>query len=67
MANRAVWLRDRADRHPENPNVAAMRLEADMLEAELVARQRCKRCGRPLSDPVSMKQGVGPDCLRQLR
>lgn len=36
---------------------------AERLEAALVAGGRCKRCGRPLRDPVSIAAGVGPDCL----
>ena len=26
---------------------------------------RCKACHRPLSDPVSIKHGFGPDCLKK--
>jgi hypothetical protein len=35
---------------------------ADVLEAELVALGRCRRCGRGLTDPTSLKAGLGPDC-----
>jgi hypothetical protein len=39
------------------------RLElAELFEAQLVRTGRCKRCGRPLSDPESLERGVGPDC-----
>lgn len=30
--------------------------------AGLRAAGQCQRCGRPLSDPVSVRRGVGPDC-----
>lgn len=26
--------------------------------------RRCGRCGRPLTDPVSVARGIGPDCRR---
>ena len=25
---------------------------------------RCKKCGRRLSDPVSLKHGFGPECIK---
>ena len=36
---------------------------ADRLEAQLVGDGRCRRCGRALTDPVSVERGVGPECL----
>ena len=38
---------------------------AELLEARLVGAGRCKRCGRELSDPVSVERGVGPDCWQK--
>lgn len=38
---------------------------ADQLEAELTSAGRCRRCGRPLSDPVSIERGIGSDCWRK--
>jgi hypothetical protein len=35
---------------------------AERLEAALVAGARCKRCGRTLTDPVSIAAGIGPEC-----
>jgi hypothetical protein len=35
---------------------------ADAFEAELALAGRCRRCGRALSDPESVRRGVGPDC-----
>lgn len=36
---------------------------AERLEAELLAANRCKYCGRALSDPASVELGAGADCL----
>ena len=35
---------------------------AERLEAQLAAVGRCRRCGRALSDPVSVERSVGPEC-----
>ena len=35
---------------------------ASRFEAELVAAGLCRRCGRRLTDPASVKRGIGPDC-----
>jgi hypothetical protein len=35
---------------------------AERLETWLTRDKRCKRCGRPLTDPESLERGVGPDC-----
>jgi hypothetical protein len=35
---------------------------AEHFETQLVREHRCKLCGRPLTDPVSLERGVGPDC-----
>ena len=37
------------------------------IEAALAAAGYCRSCGRPLSDPVSVARGVGPDCDRRER
>jgi hypothetical protein len=52
LARRAAYLR------------ANGRLDdADRLEVALVAEGRCRSCGRPLTDPESVRLGIGPDCL----
>jgi hypothetical protein len=35
---------------------------AETIEADLVAAGRCRKCGRSLSDPVSIAAGIGPEC-----
>lgn len=35
------------------------------LEALLSHLGRCRRCGRALSDPESLRRGVGPECTRK--
>jgi hypothetical protein len=35
---------------------------AQTLEAALAAAGRCRRCGRTLTDPVSVEAGEGPEC-----
>jgi hypothetical protein len=35
---------------------------ADRFQEQLRTTGRCKRCGRPLTDPASIERGVGPDC-----
>jgi hypothetical protein len=38
---------------------------AEHWEAELQKARRCRRCGRLLTDPVSLGRGVGPDCWQK--
>jgi hypothetical protein len=38
---------------------------AGRLEALLVEAGRCHRCGRLLTDPVSVERGVGPECVKK--
>jgi hypothetical protein len=35
---------------------------AEVLEAELAAESRCIRCGRKLTDEVSIRRTIGPEC-----
>lgn len=35
---------------------------ADKLHTVLVALMHCANCGRPLTDPLSIGRGIGPDC-----
>lgn len=59
VARQAAWLRERdlpGDVH-----------SAERLEAALVMIGRCRRCGRGLTDPDSVKRGIGPDCDRKRR
>lgn len=30
-----------------------------------MGHNRCKACRRPLTNPISLKHGLGPDCLRR--
>lgn len=48
---------------------AIARYEAQIagVEAELARRGACRACGRPLSDPESVRRGVGPDCAARGR
>jgi hypothetical protein len=52
VARAAAWYR--ANDKPEH---------AERLEAELAGADRCRRCGRALTDPESVSRGVGPDCV----
>jgi hypothetical protein len=54
LAERAARLRDVG-----RPDDAAQ------VERILAAAGHCKHCGRPLSDPVSVERGVGPDCWQK--
>jgi hypothetical protein len=38
---------------------------ADRLEAVLIEHRCCRRCGRALTNLVSVKRGVGPECWRK--
>ncbi len=39
---------------------------ADRLHAALVALMFCASCGRPLTDPLSIDRGIGPDCWQDI-
>lgn len=41
--------------------------QAEGILANLHAATRCRICGRELSDPLSVKRGIGPDCIAKLR
>jgi hypothetical protein len=41
--------------------------EAEALEAALEELDRCRRCGTELTDPVSIRRGLGPDCAKVAR
>lgn len=56
LAARARW-------HRRNGRTS----EADTIEAVLAAGGLCRRCGRQLTDPVSVARGVGPECVRHER
>jgi hypothetical protein len=36
---------------------------AERIEEELADAGRCRRCGRLLTDPVSVERGIGPECV----
>jgi hypothetical protein len=37
----------------------------ERIEDQLPKAGRCKRCGRLLTDPVSVERGVGPECIKK--
>jgi hypothetical protein len=51
MAAQAAWYRERGDTHT-----------AGRLEAALDAQHCCRVCGRQLTDPDSIRRGVGGTC-----
>jgi hypothetical protein len=38
---------------------------AEDLEFVLAKKGRCKRCGRLVTDPVSIERGLGPECVKK--
>lgn len=52
---KAAQLAEQARARGEDPH-------ADKLQTLLVALMHCANCGRPLTDPVSISRGIGPDC-----
>lgn len=49
------------------PDIAPGRREALAAKRPYIARQlegRCRRCGRPLRDPSSVAEGIGPECVK---
>ncbi|HVV37619.1 MAG TPA: DUF6011 domain-containing protein [Acidimicrobiales bacterium] len=68
----AVWAKVQMRRGPGYAAKSAAVLLADDAEdrralgealvAELDAAVRCRRCGRRLKDPVSVKLHIGPEC-----
>ncbi len=63
-----AWHRLRAEAEGIAGHVeAAARHDAmaDVVAEALRAEGRCERCGRRLTDPVSVERGVGPDCARR--
>jgi hypothetical protein len=38
---------------------------ATTYEAMLDVRCRCRRCGRVLSDPASVRRRIGPECVKR--
>lgn len=37
------------------------------LNDRLAGMHACRHCGRPLTDPVSIERGVGPECAAQMK
>jgi hypothetical protein len=57
----------------EDPRVRGFRYVFDHLrqnhlppKAEIWHEGACGRCGRPLTDPISIERGIGPDCLSKM-
>ena len=42
---------------------ALKQIAAESLAEAMTSAQRCRRCGAPLTDPISRSVGVGPVCL----
>lgn len=66
-AARLAWLRQHAaEARQRGDEFEADQLsaEADEVEAVLAQLGRCRICGRTLTDPVSVRLGIGPDCRR---
>lgn len=40
---------------------------ADAILATMSENEECTECGAGLSDPVSVKRGIGPNCYRKLQ
>lgn len=40
---------------------------AEGILEQLTASERCRICGRDLTDPTSVQRGIGPDCIAKLR
>jgi hypothetical protein len=38
---------------------------AHFYETVLIEQGRCKRCGRLLTDLVSVERGIGPECVKK--
>jgi len=47
---------------PRQKRTDSTRIEGTRIEGA----PRCARCGRPLSDPDSVRRGVGPICWKKL-
>lgn len=43
-------------------------LKRDLMppKAEIWHEGACGRCGRPLTDPISIERGIGPDCFSKM-
>lgn len=54
LAQRAAWCRKQG--YDEN---------AERIEKLLHNANRCRCCGRTLTDPDSQKLGIGPDCVKK--
>jgi hypothetical protein len=58
------------DIDPQSPHMQALRAVESYLRGEdlpvpfvsIEAESRCGLCGRELTDPVSIKRGIGPEC-----
>jgi hypothetical protein len=67
-AQKAAWHRQQAERcrqHGEINHEVSHYDRADNYEAVLDRLERCRRCGRALTDPVSIGRKIGPECVRK--
>lgn len=51
----------------EDQRAAEQHERALHLDRVLKDAVRCRRCGRTLTDPQSVKQGFGSDCLQMIQ
>lgn len=60
-----VYAHDEPPRHPALDLVRKRRSEASRLGRLLPVRAACSVCGQPLSDPISVERGIGPECYHR--
>lgn len=65
LARQAAWHRAQAEGGPEEQR-GDHEAKAERIESELSRLGRCRRCGRTLSDPASVADGLGRDCKARL-
>jgi hypothetical protein len=67
-AQKAAWHRQQAElchQRGEPDHEVHHYDRADNYEAVLDRLVRCRRCGRELTDPVSIERKIGPECYRR--
>jgi hypothetical protein len=57
-----VWNADPARVWAAKAVLLAACGEVPHRQAEITVADRCGRCGRQLTDPVSIERGIGPEC-----
>jgi hypothetical protein len=63
MATRLTELGRQLAEDDLTPSQRAMKEQAvESLERAFRAQKKCRKCGRPLSDPLSIQRATGPEC-----